>query len=412
MSRTSLLLLYVFSIVTPLFAQKNLDTLLTLAMRDNLTILQAETKAKAADLAIQSSSALPDPVLMIEARGIPQTLDLQETSETMFMFEQTLPFPGKINNKKNKAKYTATTEAERIKLSKRMVKKNLVQLYAQLFKTDNFIMLNQKNREISDKLQKIIKEQYILSLTSQQSMIKIDLEITRLLIEREKLYQNRQSIVAGINNLIQQNKEFPPGYAELSVNIRSLEINTQEISQRLKKENPTLQAIQQQISSNKIDVKLAALGNKPDFKLMGGYMLMNNMDDMYMARVGMTLPFLPWSNKDAKYGRETAMVNVNYFEKVYQNELQRQQFIVDKTIKILNSMATESQLYKKELLGTGQSQIEAVLLSYQNGKSDFLLVLQTIKDLYNMQKDYYSLIADYNINHAELEFFLGDLSQL
>jgi outer membrane protein TolC len=157
-----------------------------------------------------------------------------------------------------------------------------------------------------------------------------------------------------------------------------------------------------------IDTERAALAVarrdfKPDFTIQGGYMSRGGLDPMWLAGVGMTLPF----NRKA---RESAVANAEIRAQggahaVESMSLQLQ-YRTNERFTRARTAEKIVALYDGGIVPQDQMTVEAAVANYQSGKVPFVSVLEAMGALYTDRWTRAGLVAD----HARLLASLREAS--
>ena len=405
--RTSVFVLCVLA--TIVFAQdekSELDNLTSIALQENLQIVSSQINTKMFEQKKRINSSLPDPMFMIEGRQIPMDLSqFDQTQQVMFMIEQLFPFPGKLDKKGKKGEYAAAIQKELENAVKLDIIANVSQLYYKLAYTDMAIQINRQQLELLDAIKDISKSKYTVGKALQQDVSRIQIEKTKFESQQIALVENRANTVIKLNRLLNRQLETKIPAANLPNQVVALNLN--EISTALSENNPFVKIVNLKIESSGNDIQLAKLGNKPDIKIMGGYMAMNNMDDMYMGQVSFTLPFMPWSNKDTKAQLEKSELAYNRENINARDVLDNLKSQSNELLNSLNALQERISLYEKEILPQSEQIVELSMKNYQTSTLDFLTLLSYSRELLNNRLDAQMLWNQYYQKIAELEKLIG-----
>ncbi|MBD3383879.1 hypothetical protein GF407_03030 [candidate division KSB1 bacterium] len=400
--------LFVLVAFVVLYAEspKSADEYVRLALKANPDIRSVQYAYKAALEEAPINSTLPDPTIMTEGRGIPTDLgNFEETREWMFMLEQRIPFPGKLSHMQRKSEINAVEMEFKSDDVRNQIIKWVEQTVYRIAYLDKALEIYQQQIDWMQRFEEIVKSRYTVGSATRQEWLKAGIELQHLLAERIELEERRTNQVRLLNRLLDRRLDHPVAVESLPSDLPT--IPEQELDSLLTHNNPALLAAQQRQRYAGVDVGLAKLSLYPDIALMGGLMVMNNMDDRLMGRISMTLPFLPWSGKDsgarierAKIMKSKSILDYNYLRE----KLLQQLFNVSSS---LHTIQKQKALYDEEILQSYQQLIELSLADYKTGGESYIAVIDNIRKLLKTQITYWSLIQKYMHNRAELEYTLG-----
>ena len=405
--RTSLFVLCIFAGIT--FAQEEntgLNNLTKIALQENLQIVQSQINTKMFKQDERINSSFPDPKLMIEGRRIPMDLSqFGQTQEVMFMIEQLFPFPGKLDSKGKKGEYLAAIQGELETAIKLDIIASVSKLYYELAYTDVAININQQHIELLKVIENIALSKYTVGKTLQQDVSRIQVEGSKFKSQRIGLMEKRANAVVKLNRSL--NRQLDTKISSLNLPNQFVALNLNDISKALAKNNPFVKIANLKIESSNNDIRLAKLGNKPDVMLMGGYMAMNNMDNMYMGRVSVTLPFMPWSNKDTNAQIEKSQLLYNKDGVNATDVLENVKSQSRELANSLNALKERILLYKDEIVPSSEQIVNLSLKNYQTSTLDFLTLISYSRELLNNKLDAKMLWKQYHQKIAELEQLVG-----
>jgi outer membrane protein, heavy metal efflux system len=384
----------------------SLDEFIDMGLKTNLKLISSELNKKMFSQESRINSALPDAKFMIEGRRIPMDLSqFGQTQEVMFMIEQMFPFPGKLDAMAQKGEFITTIQAELKNAVKIDLTRNISQLYYKLAFLDNAIDINQQHIKLISTITKVVQSKYVVGKALQQDVNRIKIESKKFEAKNYSLVKERQNSAIKMNRLL--NRQLDTKITEIELPKQIVQLSSEKIDSLIVLSNPFAKIAKLKIQSSGNDIRLAKLGNKPDLMLMGGYMAMNSMDDMYMGRVALTLPFLPWSNKDTKAQVEKAILfnqkEANDFKDIVENLLSFSKELVNS----LASLNERIMLYDDEIVPLSEQTVVLSLNNYQTNTLDFLTLVSYSRELLNNKLDSLMLWDQYYQKLAELERIVG-----
>ena len=383
-----------------------LDQYVNEALAANTQILSAQLAENASRHDSDISSALPDPFFMIEARGIPMNLSRYgETRELMFMLEQMFPPAGALKSMKQKGEFAADIQAEMLHAVENDIKRQVKNAYYQLSYLDAAIATNREHLQLMDQFERIVQSKYIVAKAGQQDVFQVKIEKARLETERLALLEKRATKAAEFNRLL--NRELDQTAFTDTLASAAFTFNFAALESSIENWNPFLRAAQIRIESSKSDIALARANKRPSLKIMGGYMAMNNADDVLMGRVGMTLPFMPWSAKDTRAALEKSQILKN---KISADYITLRDRIIVELIAQKNSISALSnqiEFYETQIVPAAEKTVSLSSIGYQADAIDFLSLVQYARELLNHKLRADLMRSDLQQQLANLENILG-----
>ncbi len=385
-----------------------LDELVTEALERNPEILAARRKFDAATKRPSQVSTLPEPKFSFTNFGVGHPASALNGSDFAYLgigVSQEFPFPGKLSLMKAMARKEADSERQMVLDAELRVISRLKQAYFDLSYSHKAIEIVEKNRDLLDKFTKIAEAKYRVGSGIQQDVLKAQVEISTLMQRLEMLGQQRGSLEAFINSLLNR-----PVSMELG---KPAQVNKSELNRpldellRLAQENaPRIRGRQEMLDSNAFALNLARKEYLPDFGASFQYQKTGSLyPDYYMATFEVKVPLYFWRKQ--RLGVEEAATRLVQTRHEYQMTSQeisfgvKDQFLMAKTSERLLAM------YEQGVIPQAATSLESALAGYQTGKVDFLTLINNLTVLLNFEMDYYRELSNQQKAVARLEEFVG-----
>lgn len=389
---------------------ERLSDLVNEALNNNPSIEETYNLWKAAEYKTRSVKGLPDPMVKyghfgesVETRVGPQ--------ENVFGASQKIPFPGKLGLKGKSQGKHAEMLKEKYEAAKREVIKNVKFVYYDIFWVDKAIQITEGEKAILESLEKVAQRKYESNLTPQADVIKAQVELSRLIDKLLLLRQNRKSLVAKLNSILNRSQatelenitDVDPSGFEYEIN------QLQEIAKGSRQE---LIAANLDIERAEYEKSLARMDYLPDFTFGFDYIqvgsgettMPNDGQDAWMGTVAVNIPI--WFDKLSAQTKEKK-AQLEAARKNYENVGNSVTYEVeDLYFKILTYKDIMS-LYKTALIPQSEQAFDAAKTGYETSKVDFLNWLDAERVLLQTRLAYYKAIADYQKSIAYLERVVG-----
>lgn len=389
---------------------ESLQDLISEALNNNPTIQEAYNLWKAAEYKIKSVKSLPDPMAKygyfgenVETRVGPQ--------EHKYGASQKIPFPGKLGLKGRAQAKHAEMLKEKYEAAKREVIKNIKFVYYDIFWVDMAIQITEGEKAILESLEKVAQRKYESNLTPQADVIKAQVELSRLIDKLLLLRQNRNSLVAKLNSILNRARDSELG-SVTNAEPTNFEYEISQLQEIAKGSRQELIAANLDIERASYEKSLARMDYLPDFTFGFDYIqvgsgettMPNDGQDAWMGSVAVNIPIwfdkLNAQNKEKKALLEAARKNYENVGNSVTYEVE------DLYFKILTYKDIIS-LYKTALIPQSEQAFDAAKTGYETGKVDFLNWLDAERILLQTRLAYYKAIADYQKSIAYLERVVG-----
>lgn len=326
-------------------------------------------------------------------------------NQVQFALGQDFPFPGKLKLKGR----VETSELEKIRrdydLTRLELTSKLKKSYYDLYLSTKSLEIIGDVKVLLETLAGTVKAKYEVGDSNQQELLKVHLEISKLIEQIETLKRDRETFVAEVNSIA-----IRPQGTEISeleeVTKQKLDKNINELIGLSKQQYPLLLGQKALIEKNQYGVKLAKKEYYPDYSVEGGYGLRANpMAPMYMFQVMTSLPVY-YRSKQRKMVEE-ASASLKAQEEAYNSTvIETEKKIKSLAIQIEKS-ATLLDLLETGIIPQARLTLDASIAAYKVNETDFLNVLDNVRALLDFQLNYYEHLTDYEKAIAELEPLIG-----
>jgi outer membrane protein TolC len=373
----------------------------------NPDIQAARARAEAANARIPQARALPDPMVSVgyTNEGFSRlTLGSMEDASLGVSLSQEIPYPPKLSLKGKVAEQEWQREDERFRAIELDIISRLKVAYYELFFVERSIDIVAKNKELLEQMAKTAEARYAVGQTVQQDVLRAHTEITILLQRLAQLEQQRGSLRAAINSLLNRPPQSPLGRPEEPLK-RPFTWTFEQLMDWAVTRSPNLQAAGRLIDRNRLMLDLARQQYIPDFAVSVGYQNRGRFEGMWQVMVGATVPLYFRTKQD--YGVREA--NSGLAEAEHDRQAVQQALFFE--IKELVLMAqTSGRLI--ELIGTGalpqaRLTLESALASYAVGKVDFLTLLTNLLNVLNQELQYAQELSNFEKALANIERVIG-----
>jgi len=398
------------------FAQNELISTPLLAMiqeaRDNNPQIQrAFHNWKAAEFKIKSVRSLPDPIVNYgnfiknaETRVGPQ--------EQKFGLSQKLPFPGKLRLKGKAQAKQAEMLKEEYEATKNEVIKEVKFVYYDLFWVDQAIEINEEEKSLLEKLEKVAQRKYESNLVAQQDVIKTQVELSKIIKKLFLLRQNRNSLGVKMKRLLNRVQDMKISKI-LSVDRRIFNYELDEILERTQNSRQELLAAGLSVERAEYEKSLAKMNYLPDLTFGAEYIDVgsgsttspNDGDDAWMGKVSINVPI--WFGKlrsQVKEKEAALMASEKNKEDVENRVLFEAQDLYFK----ITTYRDIILLYETALLPQAEQAFDASQLGFETGSISFLDWLDTERTYLQTRLAYYKAITDYHKSIVYLERVVGE----
>ncbi len=408
----------IISITAPLFAQSTepvstLQELIQTALNINPSLKAAKKQVDARQTLVRQSSALPDPVLSLNLMNLPlNTFSFNQEPMTgkQVSLMQAIPFPGKISLRKDIARSGVRTSNEQLNEMKIQLVKNLRMSYYEYYYVIQALKTVRENKGILSRFITIAETRYRVGKGLQQDVLKAQVSLSKL-IDKELLLKDKQfKLRTKINELIGRSSNSEIGKPVLE-NISFIKTDTLTFFKYAIQSRPLVKAWKTMISQNDQKVSLAKRNFYPDFKIGLAYtqrdVLANGSGgvDYLSGLVSVSIPLFFHKKQEQKY-QQVRLEGQSILDQ-YQDVLNHIQSSIEQAISSLNKNEQLIQLYDTGIIPQARQSLESAMSAYQNGKVDFLTLLNSQMSLLDFEINELRARTDYRKDLALLDALQG-----
>ena len=368
----------------------------------NPEIKAARQRWEAATAVVPQVKTLPDPRLQFGHQRMPMTEPFQGA---MYGIGQEIPFPGKLSLKGD----IAQRDAERLEQEYNATRLRLVavlkETYFNLHFVHKSIEIVEKNKTLLMQFEKTAKARYSVGQAAQQDVFRAQVEISRVLDRLAVLDQQKESLHAAINRLVNRPPSGPLGTPE-EIQTTILTIPLQELSQRADEFSPALLATAKSIDRSERSVSLAERQYYPDFDVTAlGLRNDRSNDNGYQVMVGIKIPLF-YETKQ-KQGVREARASLEGAREDFTATRQDLLFQVKDGFVQAQRAERLITLLRDAIIPQATLGLQAAQAGYGVGKVDFLTLLNSLLTLQESQLELHSEMVSHERAVAQLEAVTG-----
>lgn len=334
------------------------------------------------------------------------TLNPADTNMYMFMVSQAIPGRGKRGLRQAVVEKEVELAATDIAVRARDVVNRVKRVYADLFLARKAIAVHHASVDLLRQLADVAQVKYATGRISQQDVLKAVVELSRIHEHLITIDEDAQLAEAQLNTLLDR----PAGAAIgplADPHERVLLPSAETLQQLAVAHQPELTVAR--LGADRAQARLSVVNReyKPDFFVLGGYMLMPNQRDSWMAKVGVTWPAAPWSRGrlDARRAEATAdIAAANARVRTTENALR---LAVQQAYVRVKSAERRAALLRTTVLPQSEQTLEVSRIAYETDRVELLAIIDNERIRLDARLEYYRALSDFEQALAELERALG-----
>ena len=392
----------------------DLDQMIEQAILLSPKIKMLEAKRNAAYSRIDQNSNLPDPVLILGLRNIPTnsfSFDQDPMTQKAIGLSQMFPFPGKLSAIEDAAAIDTLIIDQEINDTENEIRQMVTKKYYNLSYFRRAIFYAGESKKLLKDIADVVSVKYTVSTASQQNLVKVQLEITKISEKINDLQGKEKSTLAELNAFLLRDASINIK-TELIDEIKTVDLNVHELDALARSNRPFLKGIELSEKRAGLKLKVAEREFYPNISLGVNYSFRQNLvnstmggTDLFTIALGISLPL----NYGGKYtAKEQEVISLQEFHsEQYSSALQFLDGRFGSAIADLESLEERIKLFEEGLLPQATQNLNSTLASYQVNEVDFINVIDAQDQLFKIETNLYKLKTDYLKQIADLEFLVG-----
>lgn len=371
--------------------------------RANPEIKAARQRWEASKAVVPQVQTLPDPRLQLGYQRMPMVPPVVEGA--IYGFGQDIPFPGKLGLKGEVAQREAERLEQEFTATRLRLIATLKESYFNLHFVHKSIEIVERNKTLLMQFEKTAKARYSVGQAAQQDVFRAQVEISRVLDRLAVLDQQKESLHATINRLLNRPPAGPLGTPQ-EIQTTILTIPLQELSRRADEFSPALLATAKSIDRSERSVSLAKRQYYPDFDVTALGLRNDKINDNgYQVMVGIKIPLF-YETKQ-KQGVREALATLEGAREDFATTRQDLLFQVKDGFVQAQRAERLITILRDAIIPQATLALQAAQASYTVGKVDFLTLLNSLLILQDSQLELHGEMVNHEKALARLEAVIG-----
>ncbi|HZS93373.1 MAG TPA: TolC family protein [Chloroflexota bacterium] len=380
----------------------SLDNLITEVMENNPEVRAARERWEAAKTIVPQVQTLPDPKVQLGYQRMPMVEPLQGA---VYGFGQEIPFPGKLRLRGE----VAQREAERLERDYQATRLRVIaalkQNYFDLHFVHKAIEIVDKNKQLLIQFEKTAKARYTVGRAAQQDVFRAQVEISRVLDRLAVLEQQKESLHAAINRILNRPPAAPLGTPE-EIRVALLPFPLDELSRRAEALSPILQASAKGVERGEQAVALAKREYFPDFDVTALGLRNDRINDNgYQVMLGIRIP-LYYATKQ-RQGVNQALAGLTSAREDLSASRQEVLFRVKDAFVQAQRAERLVMILRDAIIPQATLALQSAQAGYGVGKVDFLTLLNSLLTLQENELELHGEMVAHEKALARLEELTG-----
>jgi cobalt-zinc-cadmium efflux system outer membrane protein len=405
---------------------RSLREYILLALMENPEIRAAEQTVRARYARVPQATALPDPMLM--TKTLPEPVRTAEGDNYFVLgVQQKFPVPEKLDRAGRVAWQEARMGLEALQRVRLRVIADVKRAYFRLYIIDKTIGIDRANQDLLRGLIDAARAQVAAGRRSQDDVLRAQVELYNLESRLIELRQQRETVVAMLNRLLDRRPATPvPEPVDFA--LRRVGAELERLIGLAVERNPDLQRLREQIERDRQSMELAKLAYWPDFTLGFEWMQMDprgafeplpnpqtgirpsapqlseDGTDNWAIVFGMNVPI--WFEK-IQAGIREARSRLLASQHQYVGTRNRVHFEVEDALARVRAQRELAEIFDKTIIPQARQAFEVSRSTYTAGRGDFLFVIDNWQKWLTFTIQYHRALGELERSVADLEEALG-----
>ena len=409
------LTILIFSISNIAFPQgDDLESLISRSIKLSPKIKMLKAKRNVAYNRITQNSNLPDPTLTLALANLPTNtfaFDQDPMTGKVIGLTQTFPFPGKLSAIENESAIDTLIIDQEINDEVNKITQSVTKSYYDLNYFRRAIYYAKESKKLLKEIENVVSVKYKVSTATQQNVIKVQLEQTKILNKIEELKSREKSALSVLNSYLLQDANSYIQTEQIE-KVNTITVTSQELNKLAQINRPFLKGIKLSEEKARLKQTVAQKDFYPNFTLGFLYSFRDriastgtDLNNLVTFSLGISLPINYGGKVTSKV--EEAVSLQNLYEEQYSSAMQFLSGRFGSDIAELKSIEERINLFEYGLLPQAQQNLKSALASYQVNEVDFINVIDAQDQLFQIETNLYRLKTSYLKQIADLEFLTG-----
>jgi len=383
-----------------------LDQLVHEAVNNNPELKAALHQMASTDALVPQAGSLDGPELKFMREMMPD-FRYNDAMYSRIELMQMFPFPGKLAAKADLAQIVSDHSHHEYFEKLNEVISRLKEAYDELWFVQQSIHLNAESASLLREVVAAVRTRFGVGTAEQQEVFRTLVEIAKTENQGIVLRQKELSAKAMLTALLNRSTTDTLGTATLPPLVPfALSLDTLQVMAL--QSRPMLLHDSLRIEENRLMLSIARKDYLPDFTV-GLERVTSPMTGFngWSVSASMTIPFAPWSIGKTNARVEEAQAAVSGSVETYNASKNMVASTVSDLYYRLRSAERQLDLYRSTILPQAEASLQASLTAYQNGRSDFLMLLDASRMLVDLKMESLMLRMQYEQTTSQLERAVG-----
>lgn len=379
------------------------------AVKNNPAVIESQKRWEEKQARIPLAKAWANPQLGIMKDDIPTgTLNPFDAMMTEYTFSQDIMNPAKLKAMGKMAGSDAEMAKANYQDKQMEVYTTAKTAYYDLLYADKALEIGKENQQLMGQLVQIAQVNYSTGMVPLQDTLRAQTEFSKMTTDLLSMASMAAVAKAKVNTVLGRKADTPFTVKE-EFSAPPPNFDLAKLQTEAQAGKPAVVGMERQVDMAKNGVELAKKQQLPDYQFSIGYKdrkqtEMEIAPDTWKMEFMVMLPI--WQGKN-KAEIKSAAANLDAAQASLTNMQNMTGLDLQMALTEAQSAWRQIDLYKNTVIPQAEQTYQAGVVSYTNGKVDFMAVLDSLNALRNVRLDYYKARVDYEKAAANLEKAVG-----
>ena len=389
--------------------EATLEAIVKITLERNPDLAEERARVVSSRALTDQAGRLPDLQMKYEQWGVPLSspLALRQSNAVMVGLTQTLPAPGTRAARQRVAAEEVTRAGASEQVRRQDLRAQVRRAFAEYYRADRELQLHRQHAELTAQLVELSRASYRAGKRTQQDVLRLNLELSRLHRDLAHIEQERISAQALLNALMNRDTEAPLGPpAELDATADWGLVSGGDAT--IVAARPELGAAGASVRRSEAALDLARRERLwPSVTLGADYMYMPLMEDPhgYGAMLMVNLPWLSLARGDAVRAAEATLTADRHALTSVRNVIRYQ--VRDARARHQAARSTLSIL-DADLLPQAKRNFDAAYATYAAGQGDAIGLVDALRSYLDVRLDRIRALVHLTNTAADLARATGE----
>lgn len=390
-----------------------LHGLVELALANNPEVIAGKLRVQRLRERVVQASALEDPMASLTAGELAETAAGQV--DYIVSLTQALPYPGTLAAREAVADQEVLVASAELLEDMERIAAEVRRVYWRRYAVARAIEVTGQDKQVLQQIRDVIDARARVNESQQADQLRVSLRLADLDQELDRLGQERLSLDAMMNRLLNRRTDAPlPAPPELDW--KPVEFDREAVISEAERHHPAVLVQRRRVEGFRQQFKLAKVERRPDFRIGVQYSAVGsdglagsaNGDDQFALTGAITLPFFSDKydamEREAFRGIGEALMGLDAAQGRAAN-------LADDALARMQAERSILKRLKEQMIPDSKRAFDLSLAGYRAGNVSFIQMMDDWQRTLDLELAAHRAQARYEQAHSDLAAAVGDITR-